>query len=109
MLSIITSIVFCFVFFVLFCFLLFFFCCFFASLFTKVPVDETIDIMIDNVYKIPSFPSPKIKHIILRKFLLTFTTQVSFYNYHCNITIQTDSISMDSSLGPSFIYIYIYI
>ena len=55
------------------------------NLFTNVPVNETIDIIINNIYNNPSLPPLKINPNILRKLLLTCTTEVPFYDHLENI------------------------
>ena len=74
------------------------------NLFTYVPVSETIDIIKNNN---PSLPSLKINPYILRKILLTCTTEVTFYNHLGNIYTQKDSVSMGSVLGPIFSNLYL--
>ena len=71
------------------------------NLFTNVPVYEKIDI-INNIYNNPSLPSLKINPNILRKILLTCTTEVPFHDHLGNIYIQTDGVSMGSVLGSIF-------
>ena len=70
------------------------------NLFTNVPVNETIDIIINNIHNNPSLPPLKINPNILRKLLLTCTTEVPFYDHLGNIYVQTDGVSMGSVLGP---------
>ena len=76
------------------------------NLFTNVPVNETIDIIINNIYNNPSLPPLKINPNILRKLLLTCTTEVPFYDHLENIYVQTDGVSMGSVLGPIFSNFY---
>ena len=57
-------------------------------------VNETIDIVINNIYNNPSLPPLKIKPNILRKILLACTTEVPFHDLLDNIYLH--------------IYIYIY-
>ena len=73
------------------------------NLFTNVSVNETIDNIINNIYNNPPL---KINPNILRKLLLTCTTEVPFHDHLGNIYIQTDSISMGSVLGPIFSNFY---
>ena len=72
------------------------------NLFTNVPVLETINIIINNIYHHLTFPPLKINSNTLRKILLLCTTEVPFYNSHGNIFIQKDRIAMGSVLGPIF-------
>ena len=47
-------------------------------MFTNVPVNETMDIIINNIHNNPSLPPLKINPNILRKILITYTTEVPF-------------------------------
>ena len=76
------------------------------NVFTNVPVNETIDIIINNIYNNPSLPPLKINPNILRKLLLTCTTEVPFYDHLGNIYVQTDGASMGSVPGPNFSNFY---
>ena len=79
---------------------------FYYYLFTNVPVNETIDIIINNIYNNPSLSPLKINSNILWKLLLTCTTEVPFYDHLGNIYVQTDGVSMGSVLGPIFSNFY---
>ena len=59
------------------------------NLFTNVPVNKTIDIIINNIYNNQSLSLLKINPNILRKLLLTYTTEVPFHDQLGNIYIQT--------------------
>ena len=76
------------------------------NLFTNVPVTETIEIILTNIYKHPELPPLKIKPYILRKLLLACTTQVPFYDHMGKLQIQIDGVSMGSVLGPLFAEFY---
>ena len=76
------------------------------NLFTNVPVLETINIIINNIYHHPTFPPLKINSNTLRKIFLLCTTEAPFYNPHENIFIQKDGITMGSVLGPIFSNFY---
>ena len=71
------------------------------NLFTNVPVNETTDI-INNIYNNPSLPPLKIHPNIIRKILLTFTTEVPFHDHLGNIYVHTYRVSMRYVLGPIF-------
>ena len=77
------------------------------NLFTNVPVNETADIIINNIYNNPYLPPLKINPNILRKLLLTCTTEVSFHDHLGNIYVQTDGVSMGPVLGPIFSNFYV--
>ena len=57
-------------------------------------------------YNNPFLPPLKINANILRKLLLTCTTEVPFYDHLGNIYVQTDGVSMGSVLGPIFSNFY---
>ena len=76
------------------------------NLFTNVPVNVTIDIIINNIYNNPSLPPLKTNPNILRKLLLTCTTEVPFHDHLGNIYVQTNGVSMGSILGPIFSNFY---
>ena len=71
-----------------------------------VSINETIDIIINNIYNNPYLPPLKINPNIFRKLLLTCTTEVPFYDHLGNIYVQTDGVSMGSVLGPIFSNFY---
>ena len=72
------------------------------NLFTNLPVNETIDIIINNIHD-----NPSVRPNILRKVLLTCTTEVPFHDHLDNIYVQTDGVSIGSVLGPIFSNFYI--
>ena len=72
------------------------------SLFTNVPVNRTIDIILDNVYNHPNLPPPPISKPILRKLLSTCTTEVPFRDTQGHMYVQTEGVAMGSPLGPTF-------
>ena len=76
------------------------------NLFTKVPVNETIDIIMNNIYFNLSLPPLKINLNILWKILLTCTTEIPFYDQLANIYTQKDGVSMGLILGPIFSNFY---
>ena len=71
------------------------------NLFTNLPVNETSDIIINNIYNNSSFLI-KTNSNIIGKILLICTTEVPFHDHFGNIYIQTDGLSMGSVLGPIF-------
>ena len=76
------------------------------NVFTNVPVNETVDIVINSIYNNPSLPPLKINPNILRKLLLTCTTEVQFHDNLGNIYVRTDGVFMGSVLGPIFTNFY---
>ena len=73
------------------------------NLFTNVLVNETIDIIINYINNHPLFLPLKINPSILRKILLTCTTEILFYDHLGNIYTQT----MGSVLGQIFSNFYL--
>ena len=76
------------------------------SLFTNVPIKETIDIIIKNVYNHPTLAAPNIPKQKLKELLLLCTTSVPFRNIDGKMYIQIDGMSMGSPLGPTFANFY---
>ena len=62
--------------------------------------------IIDNIYNNRSLSPLKINPNILRKLLLTCTTEVPFHDHLGNIYVQTGRVFMDSVLGPIFSHFY---
>ena len=71
------------------------------SLFTNVPVVETIDIIINEINNHPSLPPPPINAELIKELLLICTTETPF-NFNNQTYIQVDGVSMGSFLGPLF-------
>ena len=76
------------------------------NLFTNVPVYETVYIIINNIHNNPSLPPLKIIPNILRKLLLTCTSEVPFQDHLGNIYVQTNGLSMGFVLGLIFSNFY---
>ena len=72
------------------------------SLFTNVPVVDTIDIIIRQVYSHESLAPPLIEPNTLREMLILCTTKVPFRNINGKLYLQTNGVSMGSPLGPTF-------
>ena len=72
------------------------------KLFTNVPVLETINIIINNIYHHVKLPQLKINCNTSRKILFLRTTEVPVYDPRGNRFIQKDGIAMGSVLGPIF-------
>ena len=71
------------------------------SLFTNVPVLETIDIIINNIYHSNTMSPSEISEQNMRNLLLICSTQTPF-KFKENIYLQIDGVSMGSPLGPTF-------
>jgi hypothetical protein len=76
------------------------------SLFTNVPVEDTITIMIDHVFNHPTLSAPDISKVTLRKLLHICTTETPFRNVNGDHYLQKDGVSMGSPLGPLFANFY---
>ena len=76
------------------------------SLFTNVPVIETIRIILDNIYDQTSKPPLAIPRPILEKLLTICTTKTPFRAPTGEIYQQTNGVSMGSALGPTFANFY---
>ena len=72
------------------------------SLFTNVPVDRTINIILDKVYNHPNIPPPPMKKSTLKELLKVCTTEVPFRDMDQNIYVQRDGVGMGSPLGVTF-------
>ena len=76
------------------------------SLFTNVPVLETIDIICNCIYRNSELPPLSVPENILRELLKICTTECPFQNTNGQIFIQKDGVSMGSPLGVSFANFY---
>ena len=74
------------------------------SLFSNIPLDETIDICIDSLYK-DDENTPKIPKDIFRN-LLTLATIESFFKFNNKFYKQIDGVAMGSPLGPAIANIF---
>ena len=52
------------------------------SLFTNVPVEQTIEIILHHAYNHPTMPPPPMPQDIMKKLLLICTTKTPFKNYN---------------------------
>jgi len=76
------------------------------SLFTNVPVDATIAILLKNAYHHHTLPPPKIPKDLMRQMLKTCTTETPFKHISGDVFLQVDGVSMGSPLGPLFANAY---
>ena len=74
------------------------------SLFTNIPLDETINICIDSLYK-DDENTPKIPKDVFRN-LLTVATKESFFMFNNKFYKQIDGVAMGSPLGPALANIF---
>ena len=70
------------------------------SLFTNIPVDETIDLCVENLYIDNKIPPNIQKHDF--RSLLNIATKESFFTFNNKFYKQVDSAAMRSPLGPDF-------
>jgi hypothetical protein len=76
------------------------------SLFTNVPVRDTVQIILDNVYGHPTIRPPNIPKPVMEEMLLICTTQCPFRGTDGQLFVQCDGVSMGSPLGPTFANYY---
>jgi len=76
------------------------------SLFTNVPVNATIDIIIKCVYENDTMTPPALPADVMRKLLTICTTKTPFHDHHGNLYVQSEGVSMGSALGPTFAEFY---
>jgi hypothetical protein len=76
------------------------------SLFTNVPVEETIQIICDNVYSNPTIPPPPFDRKLLEKLLTACTMKAPFRHVDGSLYQQIDGVAMGSPLGVCFANFY---
>ena len=76
------------------------------SLFTNVPIDPTIEIILQNTYNHPSIPPPKIPSEILKQLLELCTREAPFKCPEGKLYVQIEGVAMGSPLGPTFANFY---
>ena len=76
------------------------------SLFTNVPIDETIKICLDTLYRSEEVDPPGIDEPVLKKLLLKCTRDVEF-SFNDRMYRQSDGVAMGSPLGPILANIYL--
>ena len=69
------------------------------SLFTNVPVTETIDIICHNIYQHQTLPPHPFPMNLLKTLLLACTTKSPFLHIDNSLYLQADGVSMGSPLG----------
>ena len=76
------------------------------SLFTNVPVEETIQILLDYVHNHDSIPPPNIPRLILEEMLRVCTKEAPFRCPSGLLFYQIDGVAMGSPLGVLFAQAY---
>ena len=76
------------------------------SLFTNVPIADTIDIIADYVYRSTDKHPPQIPEAILRAMLELCTSKSPFISPTGSIHQQIDGVAMGSPLEPTFANYY---
>ena len=74
------------------------------SLFTNIPLDETIDICVDNLYNDNKNPPNIIKHDFRN--LLNIATKESFFMFNNKYYKQVNGVAMGSPLSPALANIF---
>ena len=77
-----------------------------VSLFTNVPIDTTIDIIMKHVYHHSTLNKPKIPPPILKEMLTLCTKEAPFTSPTGDLYLQIDGVTMGSPLGPTFANFY---
>lgn len=77
-----------------------------VSLFTNVPVNETIQIILNYVYRNDKIAPPKISEKHLKELLYICTTKTPFMSPNGQLYVQIDGVSMGCVLGPTFANFY---
>ena len=77
-----------------------------SSLFTNVPLEETINICADALYCDDSDPQPFISKAVFIELMKSATSGVEF-SFNDIIYNQTDGVAMGSPLGPALVNIFV--
>ena len=76
------------------------------SLFTNVPIEATIEIIIAHVYHHTTLPPPAIPENILKEFLSLCTKESPFISPSGDLFCQIEGVAMGSPLSPVFANFY---
>ena len=77
-----------------------------VSLFTNIPIDETINIVLDTLYRDEQISPPPHPENLLRKLLIKATTEVEF-SFNNVMFKQIDGVAMGSPLGPVLANVFV--
>ena len=70
-----------------------------VSLFTNIPLSETIQICLDSLYRDEEMKKPRMPEALLKKMLMKATTEVQF-SFDGKMYRQNDGVAMGSPQGP---------
>ena len=76
------------------------------SLFTNVPVKETVDMLLNYVYENNEIHPPRLPRYVLQQLLLACTTEAPFRSPDGKLYKQVDGVAMGSPLGVLFANAY---
>ena len=76
------------------------------SLFTNVPINDTIAIILEHAYNHGELPPPKIPKEILKQLLELCTKKAPFKSPTGDLYLQIEGVAMGSPLGPTFANYY---
>jgi hypothetical protein len=76
------------------------------SLFTNVPIEATIAIILQNTYNNDIIAPPRIPQKLLESLLRICTTEAPFRHIDGSLYYQTEGVAMGSPLGPTFANFY---
>ena len=77
------------------------------SLFTNVPIDETVDIILKYVYENENVPAPRLPKQILKELLQLCTKEAPFQSPTGQLYKQINGVAMGSPLGVLFANAYV--
>ena len=75
-------------------------------MFSNVPVRETVDIILNNMYNNDAVAAPKIQRETMESLLLLCTTESPFRSPDSKLYYQINGVAMGSPLGPIFAEFY---
>ena len=77
-----------------------------SSLFTCIPLEKTIEICLDALYREEDIAKPTVPEKVLKKLLLKATTEVEF-SFNDTMYRQVDGVAMGSPLGPILANVFV--
>ena len=79
-----------------------------ASLFANIPLEKTLNICLDTLYRDKNVKKPRFPEKLTRKLLTRSTTDVEF-SFNGDMYRQTDGVAMGSPLGPDPILANVFV